>query len=133
MGLERYFQELEFLFVQANVTSDSEKKRYATIYLDPVDAIVFYTPTEFKDPTKTYEEWKLALEKYFPGSSSAQYCTLSDLRRLVEETKKTLTTQVDLGTFYRKFIAQLTWLIERKRLLQIEQGWLFLEALPLIL
>ena len=133
LGLERYFQELEHLLAQAHIADDEEKKKYAVIYLEPQDAAVFKSAREYHDRTKTYDEWKLAMWKYFPGSSSEQYCTLSDLRRLVEETQKTLVTQTDLGEFYRKFITQSQWLIGKNRLSQIEQGHLFLEAMPPIL
>ena len=49
LGLERYFQELEHLMVQAQIADDEEKKKYAVIYLEPQDAAVFKTAREYHD------------------------------------------------------------------------------------
>lgn len=130
LALDQYFDELEELFSLCNVTDDQLKKKHACTYLKPTDVMVFKAPPEYADIGSSYDIWKAAIWKLYPGASAEHFCTLSDVKQLIEGTQRTLRTQHDLGTFYRQFIAQTNWLIAKGRLSALEQGRLFLQALP---
>lgn len=99
LGLQQYFEEQEFLIDGHNILNAKDRKKYVTIYLKANDALVFKSPASFLNKTRCYEQWKDNVCKFFPGSSNKQYCTLADLRRLVEQTQTRLVTQLDLGNF----------------------------------
>lgn len=111
------------------MTSDRDKKDQAIVYVDGRDATIFKIPSQFADQSP-YEDWKAALIPLYPGCSAEQFCTLSDITNLVRNASKSLQTQTDLGEFFRDFVSQTSWLIQKGRLSTIEQGRLFLEALP---
>lgn len=129
MSLTNYFKDLEYFFTIYGMTGDRDKKDQAIVYLEGRDVTIFQIPTQFADAS-TYDIWKAALIPLYPGCSAEQFCTLSDVTTLVRNTAKSLQTQIDLGEFFRDFVSQTSWLIQKGRLSTIEQGRLFLEALP---
>lgn len=129
MSLTNYFKDLEYFFTIYGMTDDRARKDQAIVYVDGRDATIFKIPSQFADQSP-YEDWKAALIPLYPGCSAEQFCSLSDVTNLVRNASKSLQTQTDLGEFFRDFVSQTSWLIQKGRLSTIEQGRLFLEALP---
>jgi hypothetical protein len=67
--LQCYFTELELLFGPAQVVNDTEKKKHTCRYVDIDTADLWEAIPEF-DVTKTFDEFKSAIFKLYPGSES---------------------------------------------------------------
>jgi hypothetical protein len=67
--LQRYFKELELLFGPAQVVDDTEKNKHTCWYIDIYTADLWEAIPEF-DVTKTFDEFKSAIFKLYPGSES---------------------------------------------------------------
>src|SRR6266704_6856993 len=79
-----YFSELELLFDSAQIFADQEKKENAQDYLQYEDFELWGTLPEFQSPT-TYEEFKAAVLRLYPGvNTDCQYC-LGDINHLISD------------------------------------------------
>ena len=59
--LRRYFDDLDFAFGRAAVTTDDVKKQHACRYVDVDTSELWETLAEYTDATKTYDEFKDAV------------------------------------------------------------------------
>jgi hypothetical protein len=98
--LQRYFKELEFLFGPAEVVNNMEKKKHACQYIDIDIADLWEAIPEF-DVTKTFDEFKSAIFKLYPGSESKCKWTIADMDKLViEQLWMGILDISDLGNYY---------------------------------
>ena len=65
--LQRYFQELEHLFGNAQIIDDQQKKKHACRYLDVDSAELWESITEYQAPA-TFDDFKRVIFKLYPGS-----------------------------------------------------------------
>jgi hypothetical protein len=83
--LQRYVKELELLFGPAQVADDTEKKKHACQYVNINIADLWEAIPEF-DITKTFDEFRSAIFKLYPGSESERKWTIADIISLSESS-----------------------------------------------
>ncbi|KAG5649296.1 hypothetical protein H0H81_004788 [Sphagnurus paluster] len=68
VDLNRFFQDIEYLFKDCAINDDQQKKQHAIRYLNhPVSGLWSALPSYAA--ASTYEEWKTAIRKLYPGTS----------------------------------------------------------------
>jgi hypothetical protein len=77
-------KELELLFGPVQVVDDTEKKKHACRYIDLNTMDLWEAIPEF-DVTKTFDEFKSAVFKFYPGSESERKWTIADMDKLIGE------------------------------------------------
>jgi hypothetical protein len=101
--LQRYFKELELLFGPAQVVDDTEKKKHACQYVDIDTADLWEAIPEF-NVTKTFDKFKSAIFKLYPGSESERKWTIADMDKLVgEQLWMSILDVSDLRNYYQVF------------------------------
>ena len=129
--LPRFFDELEYLFVRAAITSEADKKRHTLRYVDFDIELLWRAIPEFTDPTKTYDEFKAGILYFYPDASEDNRYSLSDIDILIGERRRLGINSVnDLADFHMRFIAITNWRIERRQLSDLEQRRCYIRAFP---
>jgi hypothetical protein len=59
--IEQYFEQLETLFTRCKVETDAKKKKFAMSFVGSEVADSWKALPKFKDPTKTYNNFKDSL------------------------------------------------------------------------
>jgi hypothetical protein len=134
--LPRFFDELEYLFVRAAITSEADKKRHTLRYVDFDIELLWRAIPEFADPTKTYAEFKAGIIYFYPDASDDNRYSLinSDLDILIGERLRLGIESVnDLADFHMRFLAITNWRIERRQLSDLEQQRSYIRAFPPLL
>jgi hypothetical protein len=126
--LQRYFKELELLFGPAQIVDDAEKKKHACRYVDIDTADLWEAIPEF-DGTKTFDEFKSAIFKLYPGSESERKWTIADMDKLVgEQLRMGILNVSDLGNYYRVFYTITQFLPTKNRISEAEQSRAFIRG-----
>ena len=81
--LIQFFKDLELLFMQGGMTSKAEKKEMVLRYVELELEEVWGWYPDFKDQTKTYNDFKDAILAHYPESSGKFLYSLSDIDILV--------------------------------------------------
>jgi hypothetical protein len=123
--LQRYFKELELLFGPARVVDNTEKKKHACRYINIDTADLWEAIPEF-DVTKTFNEFKSAILKLYPGSESEHKWTIADMDKLVgEQLQMGILDVSDLGNYYRVFYTITQFLLTKNHISEAEQSRAF--------
>jgi hypothetical protein len=123
--LQRYFKELELLFGSAQVVDNTEKKKHACRYVDIDTADLWEAIPKF-DGTKTFDEFKTAIFKLYPGSESERKWTIADMDKLVgEQLQMGILDVSDLGNYYRVFYTITQCLLTKNHISEAEQSRAF--------
>ncbi|KAG5634019.1 hypothetical protein H0H81_003873 [Sphagnurus paluster] len=126
--LARYFEDLEFLFEDCLVRTDTAKKRYATRYLDTPTARLW----QGLEPTYTagsFADWKAAIHALYPGTSEDRRYSFRDLHALVDHWyRHGISNLRNLGEFYRQFLAVSSFLVLKQRISAGERDRVFQSA-----
>ena len=121
--LSRYFRELELLFKKFAVAADADKKTWSTYYLSISDSDDWEMLPEFSDPVKTWEEFRKAVERMYPGSTEEARYTRADLDAHIARWRAHgVRTLGDWAEFFRTYQAITTWLISKGRFSTYDQG-----------
>lgn len=121
--LRRYFADLEFAFIRAQVTDVAEQKRHSTRYVDVDTSELWETVPEFLDATKTFDEYCTAVAALYPGADEDRKWSVADMDKLVgERTRLGILSLGDLGEYYRQFLIITTFLRSKGRLSEAEQS-----------
>jgi hypothetical protein len=113
--LPRHFSDLEYHFTRCNITDDAQKKSHATRFLTVRDQDAWESLTEFTTPTTSYEDFKAAVLKLYPGTDADRKYSLADLDTLVGTHVRTgIHSKGDFSEFYRDFSAISTSIIQKK-------------------
>jgi hypothetical protein len=67
--LQHYFKALELLFGPVQVVDNMEKKKHACQYID-IDTVDLWEAIPEFNITKTFDEFKSAIFKFYPDSES---------------------------------------------------------------
>jgi hypothetical protein len=119
--LRRYFEELEVLFARCQVTNDIERKKHACRYLD-IDTSNFWQSINKYAIATTYESWKTAIYKLYPGSEDNRRWTMNNMDKLVgERIRLGIQTIEELASYYRSFHTITSHLINQNRISSSEQ------------
>nr|GAT45998.1 predicted protein [Mycena chlorophos] len=128
--LLRYFSDLEFLFNRASVTDNAQKKGHATRFLEVDDQDIWESLPEFTTANKTWDEFKAAVTKLYPGSDKERKFSMNDLDALIgEQGRLGILSRGEYGEFYRQFLLITAHLIAKNRLSSAEQSRAFRRAM----
>src|ERR1700742_87133 len=98
-GLKNYFADLEYLFEDAGILTDHQKKRHAVRYLNSTMHETWIGVHGFQDTTISYAIWNESIFKLYPDSTS-----VSDLVSLASTTPRhPIPTEQDLAQYFRAF------------------------------
>jgi hypothetical protein len=129
--LQRYFKELELLFGPAQIVDDAEKKKHTCQYVDINTADLWEAIPEF-DGTKTFDDFKSAIFKLYPGSESERKWTIANMDKLVGEQLRVGILDVsDLGNYYRVFYTITQFLLTKNCISEAEQSRAFIRGFQL--
>ena len=121
--LIRYFNDLEFLFPRAYISSEAEKKEYAVYYVDFETEQAWKSIPEYANTAKTYQDLKEAILFFYPDASGDYLYSLRDVDDLIVERRRIgIATPSDLSEFHLQFLGITAWLIEKNHLGKIEQN-----------
>jgi hypothetical protein len=127
--LIRFFEELEYLFVRAQLASESDKKKHVLRYVDFEVEQIWKSFPEYIDATKTYSDFKNAILVHYPDASGDYVYSLRDMDLLIGERQRIgISNTVDLADYHLKFLSITTWLIEKQQLGTLEQQRGYLRA-----
>jgi hypothetical protein len=120
--LQHYFKELELLFGPAQVVDNMEKKKHTCRYID-IDTMDLWKAIPEFDITRTFDEFKSAIFKLYPGSESERKWTIADMDKLVgEQLGMGILNVSDLGNHYRVFYTITQILLTKNRISKAEQS-----------
>jgi hypothetical protein len=128
--LPRYFSDLQYLFMCAQVTDSTEKKQHTPRFLTVEDQDIWETLDEFTDATKTYDEFKRAVLNLYPGTDADRKYSLADLDALIGEYGRIgIHSNADFSEFYRQFLVISKYLVDKQRLSEGERCRAFRHAI----
>ncbi|KAG6873459.1 hypothetical protein C0992_008737, partial [Termitomyces sp. T32_za158] len=79
----------------------------------------------------TYEEWKAAVIRLYPGAEESTCYTVNDLHQLAQDTfEDGIYTIGALSTYYRDFQRIARWLLQNGKLYRNEERRLFQQGIP---
>ncbi|KAI0039756.1 hypothetical protein FA95DRAFT_1550402 [Auriscalpium vulgare] len=128
--IRRYWEDLEPALAQAGITGNQEKKHWSKFYVPSAEADMFDSMPEFTG-NGTYEDFKTAVGKLYPGAEEDRAYTLADLESLVLKTriKKELTLD-NFAVFHRKYLTISGFLVRKGRLSTMQQNREFSRGIP---
>ena len=119
--LLHYFMELELLMASARVTAEQECKLLATRYIPFDDCQLWSGLPEFS-PNLTYEEFKVAILKLYPGAMEEQTFMFVDINRVTsKQLWLGIQSKEELVAYHRQFLAITQYLILCNRLWQMSK------------
>ncbi len=129
--LRRFFEDLEMCFDLAGIKDNKQKKMHARRYVD-VDVQDLWTSLKaYSEAAQTYEDFKKAVYRFYPGAEDTTRRTLADLMRVVDHRKNIgLATIEDLANYYRQFVAISAFLRETDRISKNGETRRFMEGFP---
>ncbi|KAG6874883.1 hypothetical protein C0992_006097, partial [Termitomyces sp. T32_za158] len=140
--LTQYFRELEYLLRDCNITDHTQMKEYASRYVSYDTAETWTGITEFNTQipgnqegaapwAATYEEWKAAVIRLYPGTKESTRYTVNDLHQLAQDTfEDSIYTIGALSTYYQDFQRVARWLLQNGKLYCNEECCLFQQGIP---
>ncbi|KAG6892781.1 hypothetical protein C0992_012568, partial [Termitomyces sp. T32_za158] len=117
-------------------------KEYASCYVSYDTAETWTGITEFNTQipgdqegaargAATYEEWKVAVIRLYPGAEESTRYTVNDLHQLAQDTfEDGIYTIGALSTYYRDFQRIARWLLQNGKLYRNEERRLFQQGIP---
>jgi hypothetical protein len=81
----QYFADLDFVFNQAGINDDTEKKQHACHYVDVDTSKLWETLEEYVEVLKSYANFKTAVHALYPGSDEERKWSVADMDQLVSE------------------------------------------------
>ena len=120
--LDWFFKQLEHLFTHVGVTSDKDKKEHVLEYVDfDVEQLWKIFP-EYADQTKTYKDYKTAIEAHYLDPDSNHVYGPCDLEALIKNRLQDgIQMTNDLQAFHLSYKAITTWLTEKDQMGKFEQ------------
>ena len=128
--LLRYFAEVELLLNAANIHDDQIKKEHTKRYLSTRDFEIWDSLPETY-PRYSYPAFKEAVVTLYPGAEADRKYTRADVSRLTE-SRRTLgiASTIELGEYYREFQTITAYLIERRKMSEMEARREFVTGFP---
>ena len=121
--IERYFDDLEFLFIRHSVSDHQEKKRAAVNYPCVVTERLWKTAHAFSDPARSYEDFKAEIIVLYPEATAAHEYTRRQFDQLISDRARSpIRSEAELGQYFRKFLLVSRFLISKGRLGTPEQS-----------
>ena len=128
--LRRYFEELDFLFTTCAITDEAQKKQYATRYVD-IDTEDGWKQLDLYS-TGSYNDFKNAVLKLYPGADGERKWTMSDLDSLTGEWSRVgFRNKEEFGDYHRKFLNIVGFLKSKNRMSDNEIKRAFVRGFPM--
>ena len=109
--------------------SEAEKKEMVLRYVELELEEVWGRYPDFKDQTKTYNDFKDAILVHYPESSGKFLFSLSDIDILVgNRFHNSIRTLKDLTDYYNRFEAISLWLLEKGHIEKLWQAQAYAQA-----
>jgi len=126
--LRRFFSTLDRHFVRCAIIDVAEKKSYACSYLD-IDSAELWEALPEYDANNTWDQFKTATFKLYPGAEDERKFSIADMDKLVGEQLRTgIYSDKDLGNYYRSFYSITQFLFAKNRLSTAEQSRAFVRG-----
>ena len=128
--LERYFDDLHFLFLRHNVTDQQDRKEAACMYTSIRTEQLWKTTEAWLDQTQSYEDFKTEVLKLYPGVLGSRSHTLQELEWTVGRyARNGIQSTAELGEYYRQYLLITRYLIAQGSISDIEQSRGFFQGL----
>src|SRR6266581_1601424 len=129
--LRQYFAQLDRLFTRCAITSDLEKKDFATSFLEADIADCWEALPEFINATKTYAQFRYRLFDLY-NQITDRY-SLHDLACLIaDQNSSGIQSLQELSTFHLRYNAISSYLIDQGILSLREQSQQYLRVFDAI-
>src|SRR6266511_899283 len=129
--LRQYFAQLDRLFTRCAITSDLEKKDFATSFLEADIADCWEALPEFIDTTKTYAQFMYRLFDLY-NQITDRY-SLHDLARLIaDQNSGGIQSLQELSTFHLRYNMISLYLIDQGILSSRKQSQQYLRVFDAI-
>ncbi|KAF8237967.1 hypothetical protein L208DRAFT_1244671, partial [Tricholoma matsutake] len=117
-----YFEELELLFPTCSVTESNLMKKHTCHYLD-IDSSKLWESLPEYQPGTSFNEFRTAVHKLYPGSEDDRKWSISDMDKLVgEQLSVVIFDANNLGMYYRAFYNINHFLRAKNGILEAEQS-----------
>jgi hypothetical protein len=131
--LRCYFNELELLFSDSNITAPGIMKKHACRYVD-IDTSELWESIPEYAPGISFNDFRIAVHKLYPGSEDDRKFSISDMDKLVgEQLRISIHNLNDLGVYYRTFYNITLFLLTKHRISEAEQSRAFVHGFQHIL
>src|SRR5262245_11085403 len=128
--LQRYFEEIEFLFTTCAITDNELMKKYMVRYVDIDTEDGWKQLAEFTNGT--YTQFKVAIFKLYPGADGECKWTISDLDHLTGEwSRVSFCNKEELGNYHCKFLVISGFLKSKNRMSKNEVKRAFVRGFPM--
>ena len=128
--LERYFDDLHFLFLHHNVADQQDRKEAACMYTSICTEQLWKTTEAWLDQTRSYEDVKTEVLKLYPGALGSRSHTLQELEWTVGRyAHNGIQSTAELGEYYRQYLLISCYLIAQGSISDIEQSRGFFRGL----
>jgi hypothetical protein len=129
-SLNHFFSHFEYLADLSQLTK-AQKKRNIVRYLSTEDADFWTQQPQWADASATWNDFKNAIQKAYPGSEPTKRNCISDMDALVGMTQRiSIRNLEEFSDFYRKFCTIVEYLSSQNRISDREISTNFLHALP---
>ena len=126
--LRRYFAELEMLFAACSIIDDELKKKNACRYVDIDTSELWESLPEYAAGI-SFEDFRKAVHKLYPGSEDDRKWSISDMDKLVgEQLCVGIFDASDLGVYFRSFYNITKFLLSKNRISEAEQSRAFVRG-----
>ncbi|KAG6872911.1 hypothetical protein C0993_001838, partial [Termitomyces sp. T159_Od127] len=142
--LTQYFKELEYLFRDCGITDHTQMKEYTARYVTYNTAKTWTSLPEFAATTIpigdqvaaaiSYENWKEAVIRLYPGVEGSTRYTVNKLHQLVQDNfDLSAYTLGTFSTYYREFQKISRWLLKHGKIHANKERHLFQQGILTLL
>jgi hypothetical protein len=130
LSLNCFFSEFKYLADISQLT-EAQKKRDIVRYLSTKDANFWTQRPQWADASATWNDFKNAIRKAYPGSEPTEQNRISDMDTLVGTTQCIgIRDLAKFSNFYRKFCTIVKYLSSQNRIGNREISMNFICTLP---
>jgi hypothetical protein len=126
LNLRLYFDEVESLSIDTGLNEEG-KIRHALRYASREDNELWSTLPEAEAQAPDYVRFRDAVVKLYPGADDERKYVESDLQRLIDTQRQYgIESRAELRHYYREFHRISKFLIDKRRLSDIERNKMYM-------
>jgi hypothetical protein len=128
LNLCLYFDKVELLSINAGLNEEG-KVCHALHYTSQEDNKLWSMLPEAKAQVPDYTRFCNAIIKLYPGADDQRKYAESDLQRLIDTQRQYgMESRAELGHYYREFCCISKFLIDKRRLSDIEHNKMYMRG-----
>jgi hypothetical protein len=128
LDLRLYFDEVESLSIDASLNEEG-KVRHALHYASQEDNELWSMLPEAEAQVPDYAWFRDAVVKLYPGADDGGKYVESDLQWLIDMQRQyRIESRAELGHYYREFRRISKFLIDKRRLSDIERNKMYMRG-----